>query len=222
MHLVTVLAAALLMAPPSPKPTPSPQVKTVPVSFPFQWAAPRGWKTETIPFPLEFAPTLDYVGLEELRFSPSFGKPKEPLYFTYAFVWVVEGDAPPAPKRLGQDLKAYFDGLMTAVAKDKARKAGKPAPRPVSSRATMVADAPGSGAGGPPPAGGLALVPYARGTVNSTDSFYTQKHLQLMVRVYRIQPDLAYRQALYFELSPAIEDEPVKKALAEVRAALKR
>ncbi len=31
---------------------------------------PEGWQTETIPFPLEFAPEIKYEGLEELRFAP--------------------------------------------------------------------------------------------------------------------------------------------------------
>ena len=30
---------------------------------------PEGWRTETIPFPLEFAPEIKYEGLEELRFA---------------------------------------------------------------------------------------------------------------------------------------------------------
>ena len=38
--------------------------------IPFSMPTPEGWRTETIPFPLEFAPELEYEGLEELRFAP--------------------------------------------------------------------------------------------------------------------------------------------------------
>jgi hypothetical protein len=38
--------------------------------LPFYMPVPDGWRTETIPFPLDFAPELKYEGVEELRFSP--------------------------------------------------------------------------------------------------------------------------------------------------------
>ena len=41
---------------------------------PFTFPTPPRWRTETIPFPLEFAPELAYVGLEELRFAPGMFK----------------------------------------------------------------------------------------------------------------------------------------------------
>src|SRR3954469_12003229 len=44
----------------------------------FTWPLPEGWKAETIPFPLDFAPDLRHTGVEELRFSPGFGDPAAP------------------------------------------------------------------------------------------------------------------------------------------------
>lgn len=77
------------------------------------WPVPEGWRSETIPFPLEFAPSLPYRGVEELRFAPGFFKPAEPLYFTYSFVWVVDGT--PSFVDLSGDLRTYFGGLARAV-----------------------------------------------------------------------------------------------------------
>ncbi|MBL4705559.1 MAG: hypothetical protein JKY54_13630 [Flavobacteriales bacterium] len=34
--------------------------------------APDNWKSEIIPFPLGFAPSIDFVGIEDLRFSPGW------------------------------------------------------------------------------------------------------------------------------------------------------
>jgi hypothetical protein len=53
------------------------------------WETPEGWRTETIPFPLEFAPALAYRGVEELRFPKAFLVPGDDWYFSYAFVWHV-------------------------------------------------------------------------------------------------------------------------------------
>lgn len=78
------------------------------------WPAADGWRSETIPFPLDFAPSLPYRGIEELRFAPGFFEPSTPLYFTYSFVWLVDG-APPFSD-LSADLRTYFAGLSRAVA----------------------------------------------------------------------------------------------------------
>ncbi len=84
------------------------------------WATPAGWKHETIPFPLDFAPTLAYQGSEELRFMPGFFDANAPGYWSYAFAWdVAAGSAPKAPEVLAAQLQTYFDGLATAVADGK-------------------------------------------------------------------------------------------------------
>jgi hypothetical protein len=85
----------------------------------FVWPAREGWKRETIPFPLGFAPTLGFHGVEEIRFAPGFFDPKAPGYFTYAFVWWLE-DPAPSEAELERAFTTYFAGLCQAVAEDKA------------------------------------------------------------------------------------------------------
>ncbi len=85
----------------------------------FTWEVPAGWKSETIPFPLEFAPDIPHRGVEELRFAPGFFEPAAPGYWTYAFAWVVsEAGALDMPALAGQ-LTSYFRGLTSAVAEGK-------------------------------------------------------------------------------------------------------
>jgi hypothetical protein len=76
---------------------------------------PEGWKTETIPFPLQFAPDLPYRGVEEIRFGPSFFEPDAPFYFSYAFVWWLDGAPELSKEALERDLGRYFAGLCNAV-----------------------------------------------------------------------------------------------------------
>jgi hypothetical protein len=82
---------------------------------PTPWPVPNGWRSEVIPFPLEFAPALPHKGLEEIRFAPGFFDPAAPGYWSYAFVWRLEGypkfDAP----TLAAELTTYFRGLIDAV-----------------------------------------------------------------------------------------------------------
>src|SRR5688500_6206534 len=59
--------------------------------LPFAWSVSPGWRTETIPFPLPFAPELPHRGLVELRFSPGMFKADSEELWTYSFVWWLEG-----------------------------------------------------------------------------------------------------------------------------------
>ena len=88
-------------------------------ALPFSLPVPDGWQTETIPFPLEFAPQIPYSGLEELRFSPGMFEEGADDFWTYAFVWWVNPDDPTDAQALSGHLETYFRGLATAVAESR-------------------------------------------------------------------------------------------------------
>jgi hypothetical protein len=85
----------------------------------FTWPVPEGWKAETIPFPLDFAPQVHHAGVEELRFSPGFANPDAPDNWTYAFAWILEDDATFTEATLAEEMTAYFKGLSMAVGSKK-------------------------------------------------------------------------------------------------------
>jgi hypothetical protein len=87
------------------------------------WAVPAGFRGETIPFPLEFAPGVAHRGVEELRFAPGFFDPAAPGYWSYAFVWRTDDPAALDAGALGSELTAYFRGLIDAV--DEAKQIGE-------------------------------------------------------------------------------------------------
>ena len=79
------------------------------------WEVPAGFRGETIPFPLEFAPGVVHRGNEELRFAPGFFDPAAAGYWSYAFVWRTDDAAALDAAGIGAELTAYFRGLIDAV-----------------------------------------------------------------------------------------------------------
>jgi hypothetical protein len=79
------------------------------------WPVPPGWRSEVIPFPLDFAPALAHRGYEDLRFPPGMFDPAAPGYWSYVFVWRTDDDARLDAKALGDELTQYFRGLIAAV-----------------------------------------------------------------------------------------------------------
>lgn len=150
--------------------------------LPFPWPAPEGFKSETLPFPLSFAPAIPYRGVEEIRFAPGFGKPDQPDWFTYSFIWFVRSDEKIYWVR---DLHRYFYGLMQAVGKQ------NPPPYPTSVELHRVWDKEGFDHG-----------PAARATVKTWDAFYTKGPLELAIDIYRLQSPDPVMALYYFEVSP--------------------
>jgi hypothetical protein len=79
------------------------------------WPVPAGWRSEVIPFPLEFAPSITHRGLEDLRFPPGMFDPSSPDYWSYTFAWHTDDAAELDAGALGRELTAYFAGLIAAV-----------------------------------------------------------------------------------------------------------
>jgi hypothetical protein len=79
------------------------------------WQVPAGFRSEAIPFPLEFASSLPHTGVEELRFAPGFFDATAPGYWSYAFAWRTEDPAELDAAAIGSELTAYFRGLISAV-----------------------------------------------------------------------------------------------------------
>jgi hypothetical protein len=103
-----ILAGACASSPASPPAEPVTRAAS-------PWETPPGFRGETIPFPLDFAPEIVHKGVEELRFAPGFFDPKAPGYFAYAFVWRTEDPAEMDAAGLGAELVTYFRGLIHAV-----------------------------------------------------------------------------------------------------------
>jgi len=72
------------------------------------------WTKEIFHFPIRFAPALNYKGIEEAQFPVGWSKKESPNFWSYIFVWDIEGNSVISEKELEADLKTYFDGLMNS------------------------------------------------------------------------------------------------------------
>ena len=84
---------------------------------PVSWKAPYnlsldGWGIERFPIPIDFAPKIPYKGVEDVRFTPGWSKPQSDEYWSYAFLWYVEGVQMIDSKTIENNLSMYFDGLV--------------------------------------------------------------------------------------------------------------
>lgn len=154
----------------------------------FTWPVPRGWAKETIPFPLGFAPELPYKGAEEIRFSPGMFDPKAPGYWTYTFVWVLEGEPNVGVQALNGHLTHYFSGLCRAVGGTKFKfDPARFAVHLTPTKSTVV---------------GQHLISRSLGTANLYDAFTTGKELRLNLEVHTWDCPQSHRRVVRILASP--------------------
>lgn len=73
------------------------------------------WRSERLSFPIPFAPSLDYKGIEEVRFANGWAKQDSEEFWTYAFLWYLDEDPALTQTQLAKDIQAYFDGIMNLI-----------------------------------------------------------------------------------------------------------
>lgn len=73
---------------------------------------PEGWGVERFAIPIDFAPSIRYKGVEDIRFAPGWSDSKSNGYWTYAFLWHLEGRPESSPHIIEENLTAYYSGLV--------------------------------------------------------------------------------------------------------------
>jgi hypothetical protein len=82
------------------------------------WLAPytlpmlQGWEVERFLIPISFAPSIPYKGVEDVRFTPGWGVASSEEYWSYAFLWYLEGNVAIDASTIETNLKAYYTGLI--------------------------------------------------------------------------------------------------------------
>jgi hypothetical protein len=199
------------ITPPPPPPadpsadSPAPAKKAPERAGEFRWDVPEGWRTEVIPFPLPFAPNLPYRGAEELRFPPGFLKVDSENFWSYAFIWWLEGDEGLKEAELESAFTAYFKGLSEAVSNGKYPMRAERFKTDLK-KAPSILRKDGSGA-----------TTY-RGTAETYDAFRTGKELTLNVELRLFDCTAQKRKVVYASVSPKPEAHEVWAQLRALEA----
>lgn len=167
---------------------------------PFHLPTPKGWRTETIPFPLDFAPELEYEGLEELRFSPGMFTGTEVDYWSYIFVWWVPEDTSFSAQRLENDLEIYYRGLTEQVSRIREFDAGNP---------KHEAELKEAGSGD-------SDLDSWEGSVHTYDVFATRSAIRLLLRIDIRHCEEQGHLAAIFQLSPQPRRHKIWNVMGDV------
>jgi len=79
---------------------------------PYKLSFPKEWDIERFLIPISFAPEIKYSGVEDIRFTPGWGNPKSDEYWSYAFLWFLDGSIETNEKIVEKNLRAYYTGLV--------------------------------------------------------------------------------------------------------------
>lgn len=79
---------------------------------PYTLPIPKDWGIERFLIPIGFAPEIPYRGVEDIRFAPGWAKAKDAAYWSYAFLWYLEGGVKMDARTVENNLKAYYTGLI--------------------------------------------------------------------------------------------------------------
>lgn len=163
--------------------------------------APEDWRPEVIPFPLGFAPEIDLEGVEELRFAPGMFKPETTDYFSYAFVWALNGEIRLSEDKLVEYLLAYYRGLYKAVSKLEEKKTENFKVEVTSAKKGFYPGAEAS----------------HQGTVFWREPFATEKEQTLHLLIDQWICKKTGKTMVYFLLSPQQQGHSVWKTLTSFR-----
>lgn len=78
---------------------------------PYQLAL-DGWAIERFSIPIDFAPSIKYAGVEDIRFTVGWSDLKSPEYWSYAFLWLLDNSPVQNTAVIQKNLNAYYDGLI--------------------------------------------------------------------------------------------------------------
>lgn len=187
---LVALAAAWSLAVPTEAHPDTPAFDAASWQAPYQLAVPPGWQSERFALPIGFAPQIPYRGVEDIRFAPGWSKASSDEYWSYAFLWYLDGAQRPSAKTLATHLQTYFDGLVVANSGADAGDATAKALFTTKTSASLRKVVPGKG----------DAATY-RGTVN-TRNYMTQAPLTLHAMIHVKRCPGSNKTFLFFKLSP--------------------
>ena len=176
------------------------------IENPYTFTAPKNWTKELIVFPLDFAPSIQNRGFEDIRFSPGWGDSTSYQKWAYAFVWWLNDSTTITEDQLKTELEAYYTGLSKrrAIAEKQDTSAFRAAQALVQKTTTLK---------------GEIETFYA--TVFFYDAQVTKKPGELYFKIYHKDCQDKTRTLLFFEVAENSYTAPVWLELDKINEEFK-
>lgn len=153
-------------------------------------SAPQNWNSEQIPFPLGFAPEIDFTGFEDIRFTPGWSDQSSKQFWTYHFTWFIQKRGALTEEALTETMNSYYDGLTRAVLKEQSGNADMKLPDKTLCLFIKTE-------------GGF------RGKMRVFDAFFSKEYITLNVAVKEWLCEDSDKQMVSFNISPKPFDNEV-------------
>lgn len=136
MKLTTLFLACIVLLQATSCMNNNSKVSTSKAKLVSSFPAPKGWQEETINFPIEFAPQINYAGTEHLRFAPGWDSVGNETHWTYTFLWWLNDQPSITSATLQENLTQYYRGLVGKNIRERMIPPGKVTPIVVSMNET--------------------------------------------------------------------------------------
>jgi hypothetical protein len=153
---------------------------------PYYLPLPKDWNFERFLIPIGFAPEIPYKGVEDIRFTPGWAKRTSDEYWTYAFLWWLDGSPKIDAQIVATNLKAYYTGLYKANSDSVQTATENPVPAVTSFKKIPTAKG--------------DLETYS-GTIEMMD-YMQRKPITLNCRVHLASCREENKSIIFYELSP--------------------
>ena len=163
--------------------------------------APDNWKKESFNFPLDFAPKLNFTGIEEARFAPGWADKTSPEFWTYSFAWYVDGNINLTEERLQTFIGEYFNGLTQVVGASKGMKK-----EAVSNAFAIFMEKEA-----------VENWQYFEGKVQLLDVFFSEQEIRLNVKVKALYCESLDKHLVLFSFARKTFDDKIWNVFEEVQ-----
>lgn len=167
---------------------------------PYYLPIPKDWSIERFLLPPSFAPSIQYKGVEDIRFTPGWAKSESKEYWSYAFLWFLDGTQSFDAKTLENHLAAYYTGLFKINTDKTQIDPAKLIPEKVSVHESKTRK------------GDRKTF---EGTVKMND-YMTKKPISLNVLIHVKYCEAQNKTFVFFELSPQPYSDAVWKGLNQL------
>jgi hypothetical protein len=172
---------------------------------PYLLDIPKDWRVERFLIPIEFAPSISYTGVEDIRFTPGWSKIATDEYWGYAFLWYLDNSPKFDAKIIEKNLTAYYTGLINVNVDKRKIDSAKLAPvkTSIKKRATENGD-----------------ITTFEGTVSMAD-FLTLKPIVVNLLVHIRSCEGQNKTFVFYEVSPKPYSDNVWSRLNQLWANFK-